>query len=251
MKRVLITGAARRIGAQIARTLASDGWHVAIHFGASRENAEAVAAEITAQGGHAVTVRADLSQPGSPQRLIDEATAALGPLDALINNASLFEYDALDTLSEAALDRHFAVNARAPVMLSKAFAQTIGPGREGCVINLLDNKVFAPNPDYFSYTISKLALHGATPLLTLALAPRVRVNAIAPGITLISGEQSQANFERGHTLNPLGKGCTPDQIARTVQYILATPALNGAVITIDGGQSIANPGRDVAFIAPG
>ena len=245
---ILITGGARRIGAEMVRALASDGWHIWIHYNASKTQAEALLAEIVDYGGTGAIVNADLSRAEAAESLVARAEAAGPPLVALINNASLFEYDNIDSLSASALDRHYAVNLRAPVLLSKAFLEATGGEREGCVINMLDNKVFAVNPDYLSYTVSKFGLHGATLAMALALAPRVRVNAIAPGITLESGGQGEQNFKKGLGMSPLGRVSSTRDIVQAARFILTTPSLNGQVITIDGGQHLQKLPRDVAFL---
>jgi NAD(P)-dependent dehydrogenase (short-subunit alcohol dehydrogenase family) len=245
---ILITGGARRIGAEMVRALARDGWHVFIHYNTSKIEAEALLAEIIEGGGAGAIIGADLSRAEAAGSLIARAETAGPPLVALINNASLFEYDDIDSLSADALDRHYAVNLRAPILLSKAFLAATGGEREGCVINMLDNKIFAVNPDYLSYTVSKFGLHGATQAMAMAMAPRVRVNAIAPGITLESGGQGTRSFENGHRMSPLGRVSSTRDIVQAARFILTTPSLNGQVITIDGGQHLQKLPRDVAFL---
>ena len=250
---VLVTGAARRVGATIATVLGAAGWFVHVHYRNSAAEAEAVAAKIAAAGGKAATVAYDLGTLDSRHAgLLIEACAKHGPpLAALVNNASIFEYDKASTATDEGWARHLQTNLTAPVMLARAFAaqaQSLPEGETGCIVNLLDNKVFATNPDYFSYTISKQALEGATRTLALALAPKVRVNGVAPGIALISGKQSQADFERTHRNNPLKRGCTPEDIARAIRFILETPSMTGHTIVIDGGQYLARMPRDVAFL---
>jgi NAD(P)-dependent dehydrogenase (short-subunit alcohol dehydrogenase family) len=185
------------------------------------------------------------------------ATRARGSrLAALVNNASTFEYDTVQTMTPASWAQHIDGNLRGPLFLSQMFAQAAaghdgdhdGGHDDGCIINILDNKVRAPNPDYFSYTISRIGMAGATEVLALALAPRIRVCGVAPGITLVSGAQTEEEFERAHRANPLGRGCTVDQIAGAVRFILATPSMTGQVLVIDGGQSLAKPPRDVAYL---
>jgi len=247
-KSILITGGARRIGAALTRAMAGDGWHVCIHCHTSRTEAEALLAQIRDAGGNGTVVVADLRDPEAAETLIAKAGDIAPPLTAVINNASLFEYDTVSSLTAAALDRHHAVNLRAPMLLSKAFSDALGEAGEGCVINMLDNKVFAINPDYLSYTMSKVALHGATQALAMALAPRIRVNAIAPGITLESGGQGEQSFQRGVRMSPLGRVSSVEDIVQAARFILATPSLNGQVIAIDGGQHLQKLPRDVAFM---
>jgi len=250
---VLVTGAARRVGAEIARVLGAAGWFVHVHYRNSAAEAGAVAAAIRAAGGRAATVTADFDRldAASAGNLVETCAANGPPLAALVNNASLFEYDTAASMTEERWRRHLQANLTAPVLLARAFAlraKALPEGEAGCIVNLLDNKVFATNPDYFSYTVSKQALEGATRTLALALAPKVRVCGVAPGIALVSGKQTEADFARTHANNPLRRGATPGDIARAVRFILDTPSLTGHTIVIDGGQFLARLPRDVAFL---
>ena len=249
LRRVLITGAARRIGAAIARALASDGWHVIVHYNRSGDEAQALAEAIGLAGGRCGTIQADLGDRASAAALIPDCIRRFGALDALINNASSFTYDTVHSMNGASWDQHLQPNLAAPVFLAQAFAAAChGPGN---VINLLDHKVAALNPDFFSYTVAKIALAGATRLLAQALsqtgAATIRVNGVAPGITLLSGKQTEAGFQRAWSAPPLGRSCTPDEIAAACGYILATPSLNGQVLVLDGGESLVGRQRDIAF----
>ncbi len=245
MRRALVTGGARRIGAAISQGLAADGWHVVIHCNASANEAQALAGCITAAGGSCQVVQADLAHRDAVAGLI----AACGPLDALINNASSFRYDTLETMDAASWDAHLGPNLEAPVFLAQAFAAARA-GRPGSVINMLDHKVTALNPDFFSYTVAKVALAGATRLLAQALGPAgIRVNGVAPGITLLSGKQTQAGFERAWSAPPLGRSSTPEELVAACRFILATPSLNGQILVLDGGESLLGRQRDVAFEA--
>lgn len=250
---VLVTGGAVRIGREIALTLARDGWQVFIHHHTSEQAAAALVAEIRAAGGTARAFQADLACLDAVEGLAEAVTRAAeasgAPLAGLVNNASLFVYDTLETMTAEAFDRHVAVNLRSPLFLTRRLAAAMDE-RGGCVINMLDNRMDAPNPDYLSYAVAKLGLGAATRTLALALAPKVRVCGIAPGVTLSGGLLGDEGFAQVHNVNPLRRGCTPGQIAGAVRFILATPALTGQVIVIDGGQSLVNPGRDVAFLAP-
>ncbi len=245
MKRVLVTGGARRIGSALSQALAAAGWHVVIHYNTSHAEAEALAARLNDAGGACELLQADLSDRAAVATLIARA----GDLDALVNNASSFTYDTLDTMTAASWDTHLAPNLEAPVFLAQAFARARA-GRPGCVINMLDHKVTAPNPDFFSYTIAKLALTAATRLLAQALsATAIRVNGIAPGITLISGKQTQSGFERAWSAPPLGRSCTPAELGNACLFALQTASLNGQVLVLDGGESLLERQRDVAFEA--
>ena len=247
--RVLITGAARRIGAAAARALARDGWHVIVHYNRSGAEARAVAEAIRQAGGRCETIAADLGDRAAVAALIPACTARFGNVDTLINNASSFAYDTLHSMDASSWDAHLQPNLAAPVFLAQAFAAACrGPGN---VINLLDHKIAAPNPDFFSYTVAKIALAGATRLLAQALSqtggPAIRVNGIAPGITLLSGKQTQAGFEHAWRAPPLGRSCTPEEIADACRFIMATPSLNGQILVLDGGESLLGRQRDIAF----
>ena len=232
----LITGAGRRIGAAIARALAHDGYDVVLHVHHSCGEAEGVATEIAAAGGKASIVIADLADAGALAGLVP-AAAAFGPLTLLVNNASMFEEDEIGTLDRAAFERTMAVNLTAPVFLAQAFAARAPAGAS--IVNVVDQCVFKPTPRFFSYTLSKSALHSATITLAQALAPKVRVNAVAPGPTLPSPRQSAEQFARQASSVPLGRGPTPEDIAAAVVYLAGATSVTGSVIAVDGGQHIA------------
>lgn len=248
MQRVLVTGAGRRVGRAIVEDLAATGWSVAIHANASRADADDLAGAIRAAGGQAVAFEADLTDVGRVESLIDEASNALnGPLDALVNNASLFDLDRPDTMTAKSWDAHVAVNLRAPALLCRDFARQLPEGAGGCIVNLLDQKVYNLNPDFFSYTISKYALLGLTQTLAVAWSDRVRVCGVAPGLILPSANMSEATFRRMHSATPLGRGAEVDDVVAAVRLILETPGLDGQVITVDGGESLSWRARDVLF----
>jgi len=242
----LVTGGARRIGAAITRALAARGYAVAIHCHASLKEAEALADEIRTTGGRAVALAADLADRHATATLIPRATAALGPVNVLINCAAAFRYDTAGTFTEADLDFHLRPNLEAPLLLAQHFAQALG-GQPGNVINMLDHKVMALNPDFFTYTLAKIALAGATQMMAQSFGGRIRANGIAPGITLLSGKQTQAGFERAWSAPPLGRSATPDEIAQAVLFALSVPSLNGQILVLDGGESLLARPRDVAF----
>ncbi|MHA6289329.1 SDR family oxidoreductase [Maricaulis sp. CAU 1757] len=244
-KIALVTGGGKRLGAKIAEGLGEDGWHVIIHYNTSGDAAETVAGQIRAVGGQADTARFDLDDTAGVRGFM----AGIGRIDALINSASIFEMDRPETVQAADLERAMRINLVAPVLLASAMAEAHNEPRSGCIVNMLDQKLFNLNPDFFSYTLAKYALLGATTTMAMAFAPRVRVNAIAPGITLPSGGQSREEFERAHRLNPLQGGSTPEDVLRTLRFILATPSMTGETITVDGGQHLDARNGDVMYAA--
>nr|WP_295660105.1 SDR family NAD(P)-dependent oxidoreductase [Polymorphobacter sp.] len=241
----IVTGGAKRIGAELVRALAADGWHVVIHCHASTAEAEALRAELVAAGGAASVVAADLADPDAGATIIAAAVAAAPP-GLLVNSASRFDPDHFDDFTVEQWDRHMAINLRAPALLTRAFAAAVES--DGLVVNMLDAKLASLNPDFLSYTVSKIGLAGLTELAARAYAPRLRVNAIAPAVTMVSGPQSRENFARAHTLNPLGRGVQVAEIVATLRYIIATPTLNAQTITLDGGQRLLGLPRDVAYM---
>lgn len=247
----LVTGAARRIGRAIALGLAADGWHIAVHYHRSEKAAAETVAAIEAQGGQAMAIAADLSDPAAAAGLVAAAGAATGGLGALVNNASMFAADDIATVDAAGFDAMMAVNLRAPVLLSRAFAEHLPAGEEGVIVNILDQKLVNPNPDFLSYTLSKYGLGGLTTTLALALAPRIRVCGVAPGLTLPSVHQTPDQFAAIHGRTPLGRGATADDIAGAVRYLAAAVAVTGEVVLVDGGQHLVASERDVMFIETG
>lgn len=239
MKTAIVTGGAKRIGAALARALAEDGWHVLIHHNRSRAEAEALAAEI---GGS--TVHTELADPQAVTAIM-AALDGLPPPGLLVNNASRFVLDTAADFTIESWDAHLDINLRAPALLSQAFA---GRADKGLIVNLLDAKLAAPNPDFFSYTISKMGLAGLTELTARAFAPAIRVCGIAPSVTLVSGPQSRANFDEVHDLNALGRGVDVKEIVAALRFIIATPTLTGQTITLDGGQRFLSLPRDVQFV---
>jgi NAD(P)-dependent dehydrogenase (short-subunit alcohol dehydrogenase family) len=238
----IVTGGAKRIGAEIVRALAADGWHVLIHYHRSRKEAEALAAEI----GDASIVQAELGDPGAADTIM-AATAGLPPVHLLVNNASRFVHDDICDFTVESWGAHQDVNLRAPALLSRAFA---AHAEYGLIVNLLDAKLAAPNPDFFSYTLSKFGLAGLTELTARAFAPDIRVCGIAPSVTMVSGPQSRANFDKVHGLNALGRGVDVAEIVAALRFIIATPSMTGHTIILDGGQRFLSLPRDVQFLEP-
>jgi NAD(P)-dependent dehydrogenase (short-subunit alcohol dehydrogenase family) len=234
----LITGAGRRIGRALALTLARAGFDIVIHHRDSAADADALRQDVLALGQRALTVRADLSDDADVMALVDEG-GGLGPITVLINNASLFENDRLETLTPDSWRRHMDVNLRAPILLSQAFAAALPADRTGVIINMLDQRVLRPNPQFFSYSLSKAGLWSATKTLAQALAPRIRVNGVGPGPTLASIHQSDADFAAEAGAVPLGHGATPMEIAAAALYLIDAPSVTGQMIAVDGGQHLA------------
>ena len=247
-KSAIVTGAAKRIGAGIAMALSSQGWFVYLHYNSSSEEAKEVLYKIKSSGGNGQLINMDLSYPECGEQIINQIDKAAPPVELLINNAARFEYDNISNINSGSLDLHFFANVRGPILLSKAFFELVKKGQQGCVINILDNKIFALNPDYLSYTISKAALQCATETLAMAMAPHVRVNGIAPGITLESGGQGESSFQKGQKMSPIGKVSSVEDIIKALFFIVNTTSLNGHIITIDGGQRLQKLDRDVAFL---
>lgn len=239
----IVTGGARRIGAALCRALAEDGWHLLIHCNRSTEEAKGLANEL----GNAAVVSADLADPAAADTIV-AALDGLPPARLLVNNASRFVYDGAGDFDIEGWNAHLDINLRAPALLTRAFAERLD-GAGGLVVNLLDAKLALPNPDFFSYTISKIGLAGLTELTARFYAARgVRVCGIAPSVTLVSGPQSRDNFEVVHELNALRRGVDVAQIIAALRFIVATPTLTGQTITLDGGQRFLSLPRDVQFL---
>jgi NAD(P)-dependent dehydrogenase (short-subunit alcohol dehydrogenase family) len=244
----LVTGAGKRIGRAIALALARDGWDVAVHYATSRNEAQATVASIEAMGRRAVAVNRDLAVERGVRSLLGECVEELGAVTCVVNNAAIFEYDTPTRFKPDLLAKHMRINTAAPVLLAQCLHATLGDDERGVVINLLDQKLANPNPDFLSYTLSKSALCYATTVLAQALAPKVRVVGVAPGITLRSGTQSDAGFEDAHTRTPLGRSSTPEDIGNAVVYLASASAVTGATLLVDGGQHLVPSTRDVMFL---
>lgn len=234
----LVTGAARRIGRAIALGLAADGWTVALHCLTSETEARRTASEIAAAGGRAEVLVADLARERDVAALIGRARDALGPVTLLVNNAAAFQMDTLDTVTRETWDLHVETNLRAPFVLVQQLTAQLPADAEGNVVNLLDQRVLNPTPYFISYTVSKAGLWMLTRTLALALAPRVRVNAIGPGPTLRAESQTEEHFERQVTGTPLARAARPEEIVDALRFILRTPSMTGQMIALDGGQHL-------------
>lgn len=237
-KTALITGAARRIGRVIALALAHDGYAIGVHYRNSKAEAEALVAAIQKLGSRAVALEANLADAASLDQLVTRCASSLGAPCCLVNNASEFLLDGIETLDEATWNLHQNVNLKAPVFLAKAMMRHLPEGIEGNIINIVDQRVWKLTPDFFSYTISKAGLWTATRTLAQALAPRIRVNAIGPGPVFQSVHQSPAEFAAEQASTLLKRGPTPDEIANAVRFILAAPSMTGQMIALDGGQHL-------------
>ena len=237
-KAALVTGAAHRIGRSIVLSLASDGWAVAVHYNSSRAQAEEMVDEITLAGGRAVALAADLTDEGETADLVLQAVATLGPLGCLVNNASQFEADDPATATRESWDTHMEVNLRAPFVLTQGFAAQMPADASGCVVNIIDQRVWNLTPFFTTYTLSKAGLWTLTKTLAQALAPRIRVNAIGPGPTLASARQTDSQFNRQWQSTPLQRYTPTEEICAAVRFILSAPAMTGQMVALDGGQHL-------------
>ncbi|MCE2492594.1 MAG: SDR family oxidoreductase [Alphaproteobacteria bacterium] len=234
----LVTGGGQRIGRAISQALAEDGWAVAVHHLRSASQSEEVVAEIAKGGGRAIAIAADLTDATAATDLIPRVAAKLGPVTCLVNNASVFEPDDVLSATQESWRRHIDVNLRAPFFLSQSFAKEMVAGAFGCIINIIDERVWNLTPHFASYTMSKSGLWTLTQTCALALAPGIRVNGIGPGPTLPSPRQSREHFETQAALTPLGRGTTPGEIVSAVRFILSSPAMTGQMIALDGGRHL-------------
>jgi NAD(P)-dependent dehydrogenase (short-subunit alcohol dehydrogenase family) len=248
----LVTGAGRRIGQALALEAARAGYDVAVHHRASADEAEETASAVRALGRRAVLVRADLSDEAQTRGLIEQVSrdgaGEIGPLTLLVNSASAFEDDRVGGLARATWDLHLETNLRAPIVLAETFAAALPDGVPGLVVNIVDQRVLRPNPQFFSYSLAKAGLWWATQTLAQALAPRVRVNAIAPGPTLPSTHQAPGEFEAEAAGTLLQRAATPDEVAAALRYLIDAPSVTGQMIAVDGGQHLGWKTPDI--VAP-
>ncbi len=248
-KSVLVTGGARRIGAAIVRDLAAHGFSVAIHHHDSGSEAEALAKNIRAAGGTATTIDCDLTDTVSTAGLIETASREIGPIDLLVNNASLFEDDSVETFDDTVWQNHFDIHLKAPAILAREFARNLPQDRSGLIVNIIDQRVWRLTPRFFSYTLSKSALWTATRTMAQALAPRIRVNAIGPGPTLANERQSEKDFERQVQAVPLKRQPALEEFGATIRWLWETPSVTGQMIALDGGQHLAWETPDVTGVS--
>jgi len=253
---VLVTGAARRLGREIALRLARQGWNVAIHYRHSQAEAlqtEADCSSTESAKGQFGSFFADLEQEASVRQMWADVLARFGRVDAVVNSASTFEHDDAASFGYAALDKHLHANTAAAIVLAQCLhAHRVGlttpPTQPGVVVNLLDQKLWNPNPDFFSYTLSKAALEAATTLLAQALAPQLRVVGVAPGLTLTSHMLSDEQFQALHRLSPLGRSSTPEDVVATVAFALDNRSITGTTLLVDGGQHLMKFERDFSLM---
>ena len=246
MKNALVTGAAKRLGRAIALDLAQAGWNVAIHYNGSEAEAQSTADAAGKFGVKAEILQADLSKEAETATLVSRAVAAIGPLTALINSASLFENDDWQSATRKSWDDHIEVNLRSPLLLSQLFATQLPAGQNGNIINLIDQRVLKPTPQFLSYSVSKAGLYWLTTTLAQGMGPNIRVNAVGPGPTLKNPRQSDADFDRQRDATILKRGAEPSDICAAVRYLLDAPAVTGQMIAVDGGQHLIWQTPDVA-----
>lgn len=237
-KNVLITGASQRIGRAIALSFAAKGWNIALHYRSSQAAADETAAELGKKNVNVVSINANLDDPSAVSELLPKAKAALGPLTCLINNAARFDVDDIFDLTANSFDTHIKPNLLAPALLTQAFSKQLPSSVQGNIVNIIDQRVFNLRPEFLSYTLSKVGLWALTQTTAMALAPKIRVNAIGPGPTLANTRQSATQFKQQQQSVPLGYGPSPEEIARAVHFILDSPSMTGEFIALDGGQHL-------------
>lgn len=248
-KTVLITGAAKRLGREIALTLAGAGWRVAVHCRQSRADADETAQACAKLTPGSEVFGADLSDETAVRALLPAVIARMGPVDAVVNNASLFEHDSAATFTLKSFDQHLHANTGAAILLAQALhAHVAARQGHGVVVNMLDQKLWNPNPDFFSYTLSKAALESANTLLAMALAPQLRVVGVAPGLTLTSHMLSDEKFQQLHRQSPLGRSSTAADVAATVRFALENQSITGTTLLVDGGQHLMRFERDFSLM---
>lgn len=248
LKTALVTGGAIRIGKAIVEDLAANGFAVAIHANNSVSEAETLAGDIRARGGRAAVVQADLTETKAVSGLMAQVNATVGPIGLLVNNASLFKKDSLDQIDDDVWDRHFALHVKAPSILARDFARQLPAASAGLIVNIIDQRVWAPNPRFYSYMLSKAALWTATQTMAQALAPDIRVNGIGPGPTVPNERQNIADFRKQVDALILKAGPELGEFGRTIRFLFDTPSITGQMIALDGGQHLAWETPDILEI---
>jgi NAD(P)-dependent dehydrogenase (short-subunit alcohol dehydrogenase family) len=246
IKTALVTGAAKRLGRAIALDLAQAGYDVALHYNSSEADAQQAAGAIRNLGRRVALLRADLGNEEETSSLIARGVTELGSLGALINCASVFENDGWDSATRQSWDLHLDVNLRAPFLLSQQFAKALPEGANGAIVNIVDQRVLKPTPQFMSYSLSKAGLYWLNTTLAQALGPRIRVNAVAPGPTIINARQSDVDFRRQREATVLGSGADPGDVCAAVRYLLEASAVTGEMIAVDGGQHLIWKTPDVS-----
>jgi NAD(P)-dependent dehydrogenase (short-subunit alcohol dehydrogenase family) len=244
-KTVLVTGAAKRLGRAIALDLAANGWDIALHYNHSEFDAQESAARIRSLNRNVILLEADLGNEDETSKLISRATDQLGVISALVNSASIFEPDDWATATRQSWDRHLSINLRAPFLLLQEFARALPENASGAIVNIVDQRVLKPTPQFLSYSLSKAGLFWLNTTLAQALAPRIRVNAVAPGPTMINARQSEEQFQRQREATLLRTGASPQDVCDAVRYLLGASAVTGQMIAVDGGQHLAWQTPDV------
>jgi NAD(P)-dependent dehydrogenase (short-subunit alcohol dehydrogenase family) len=254
---VLVTGSAQRLGREVALALASAGWQVAVHFRGSGAPASQTVADclrLAPAGARIESFQADLDDEAQARALLPRVLERFGAVDAVVNNASMFEHDNVASFGYDKLSAHMRTNAGAPILLAQALHQHVcaraGPAAAGdaVVVNMLDQKLWNQNPDFLSYTLSKAALEAATTMLAMALAPQVRVVGVAPGLTLTSHLLSREKFDSLHRLSPLGRSSTPQDVVAAVKFALDNSSITGTTLLVDGGQHLMKFDRDFSLM---
>jgi NAD(P)-dependent dehydrogenase (short-subunit alcohol dehydrogenase family) len=246
----LVTGAGKRLGREIALRLAANGWDVAIHYRHSAADAQQTASDCRQLGVRSHAWCADLADEAQTRALLPQIMAEWGQVDAVVNSASTFEHDSAQTFSHNAMLQHLLSNTAAPILLAQALHEHITQrsGAQGVVVNLLDQKLWNMNPDFFSYTLSKAALESANTMLAMALAPTLRVVGVAPGLTLTSHMLTDERFAQLHQQSPLGRSSTPQDVADTVAFALSNRSITGTTLLVDGGQHLMRFERDFSLM---
>lgn len=248
IRRILVTGGARRVGRRLVQRLSQAGHAVIIHANTNKTDADELCVELRKTNPQTWSIVADLSDHAAACALIGQAgQLAGGTLSGLVNNASVFDYDEPAAMNLDVFDKAMAINLRAPALLSEAFFKQASPSRDNCIVNMLDMKLWSMNPDFYSYTMSKAGLLAATDMMARSFAPHVRVNAIAPGLLLPSYDQTQDEFKAAASRNLLGREIDLDDVASALEFLMATPSLTGQIIHVDNGQRLISARRDVVF----